>query len=376
MPDWSKSMKITYKFYKVDPISWQDIELITTVKKCSISNDSAAATMGSASFSLGEVINECYIRVYLEVSQNGKTERFPLGTRLVMTPRVRFNGKSFTVDMDGYTPLIELQEKLPPIGYTVMKDEKILNMSSKLIRENTRAPIAVIEDDNKLYENFVANTDDTWLTYIKDLVAMADHRLDIDEMGNISFAPNQDYEAIQPRAIFNDDNTSILYPDIDSEDDLYGIPNVVEVSCSNASGNRVIRISNDDINSPTSTYNRGREIHYRETSPKISGNPSEEQIKQYAEQLLKQLSTVKKTITFEHGYIPLRIGDTVLLNYKRAGIINVKAVITRQNIECGKACKVQTTAVYTKNLWDANKEVEILEYEELGGEEAATGLLI
>lgn len=353
MPDWTRSMQQTYGFYKVDPESWLDIEKLDTVKDCTIDYDSETATLGSGSFTLGEAIEECYLRVYLETYQDGRHEKEPLGTLLVMSPSSSFNGKSWSIKADGYTPLIELKEKYPPLGYTVMEEQNALEMAYTLIRENARAPIAQTTDSTaKIYEEYVANTEDTWLAYITDLLETVKYKFDIDAMGRILMAPQQDPTSLQPRATFNDDNSSILYAEIETEDDLYGIPNVVEIIYSNSDGYTTSRVVNDDPDSLTSTVRRGREIQYRETSPNISGNPSQEELDEYAETLLRNLSTLQKTITFTHGYQPVRVGDCVTLNYKAANIQNVKANIIRQSITCnGKACKIQETAIYTKKLW-------------------------
>lgn len=44
--------------------------------------------------------------------------------------------------------------------------------------------------------------------------------------------PDQKVDCLQPVWEFNDDDGSILYPDISTNRDMYGIPNVVEVSYS------------------------------------------------------------------------------------------------------------------------------------------------
>ena len=49
MPDWSASMQQTFEYYVVDPITWRDTEKITNVKSSSITRDSDAETLGSAS---------------------------------------------------------------------------------------------------------------------------------------------------------------------------------------------------------------------------------------------------------------------------------------------------------------------------------------
>lgn len=142
-----------------------------------------------------------------------------------------------------------------------------------------------------------------------------------------------------------------MYADVSEEYDLYGIPNVVEVVYSKNNLNYYARVVNEDSNSPTSTVSRGREIIHRDTDPDFSGEPTEYQVKEYAEKLLQKLSTVEYKVTFSHGYYPVRLGDCVLLNYKAAGINNVKAKIVKQAITCDTGCKVTETAIYTSKLW-------------------------
>ena len=173
----------------------------------------------------------------------------------------------------------------------------------------------------------------------------------LDEEGKILFAPIQKLEQLKPVWTFNDDNSSILYPDINLEHDLYGIPNVVEVVCSTGTEMHTARVVNDDPNSPTSTINRGREILYRETDPNIQGIPSIEQINEYAETLLEELSSVEYQVSYKHGYCPVRVGDCVRLNYEKADLKDVKAKVISQTINCETSCSVDETAVFTRKLW-------------------------
>lgn len=46
-----------------------------------------------------------------------------------------------------------------------------------------------------------------------------------------------------------------------------------------------------------------------------------------------------------------RLGDCVRLNYKAAGLTDVKAKVISQSITCESGCPVEETAKYTKNLW-------------------------
>ena len=121
MIDWTQSMNQTYEYYVVNPSTWRDGDKIPNVKTASIVRDSTVETLGSATFDVTDLVGECYVRTYLIASQNGITERIPLGTHLVQTPSSSFDGKIRTISMDAYTPLLELKENPPPLGYSIFK---------------------------------------------------------------------------------------------------------------------------------------------------------------------------------------------------------------------------------------------------------------
>lgn len=351
MIDWTKSMQQTFEFHVVDPATWHDIKRIDTIKSCAINRDSSSATLGSASMDCSEALDECYIRVYLVAIQNGITQKVPLGAFLVQTPSIKFDGKASTISLDAYTPLIELKGSPPPIGYSLLKGQKIMDIASSLCEENMRAPVIAAVSSEKLNENFVANLNDTWLTFVSDLIANAKFQFGLDEMSRVIFEPVQDIASLRSKWTYDDSNSSILYPDMTNERDLYDVPNVVEVVYSTNVGYISAKVVNNDESSPISTVNRGREVVHRETNPNFSGVPTQEVINKYAVQLLRNLSCLEHKITYKHGYCPVRIGDCVTLNYERAGLYNVRAKVISQNIRCETGCQVEETAVYTTKLW-------------------------
>lgn len=350
MPDWTKSMQQKFEYYTVDPGTWKDVSMINNVKSCTISRDADADTLGSATIDTTESIGECYIRVYLVTIQNGVTEKHPLGTFLVQTPSSNFNGKVREVSMDAYTPLIELKENQPPLGYSLLKNENIMSSAYQIVRDNVRAPVVEAKCTETLFNDFVSDPSEKWVSFVTDLIANAKYVLDLDEMGRVLFSPKQETTSLQPIWTYNDDNSSILYPDVSMNHDLYGIPNVVEVIYSSGGDSYYARVVNNDPNSPISTVNRGREIIHRVTDPDL-GNPTANMINEYAERLLRELSTLEYTITYTHGYCPVRLGDCVRLNYTRAGLSGIKAKVISQSIKCEPGCPVTEKAVFTDKLW-------------------------
>mgnify|MGYP000079033868 CR=1 FL=1 len=199
--------------------------------------------------------------------------------------------------------------------------------------------------------DFFGNTDGTWLLFTSGLISNAKYEFCFGELGRIIFSPKQDTSSLQPVWAYNDDNSSILYPEISLNKDMFGVPNVVEVIYSNGGTNYYAKVINDNPNSPISTVNRGRTVTYRDNNPSLNGSPTQRQTQEYAERLLKELSSLECTVTYSHGYCPVRLNDCVRLNYKRSGLNGIKARVIKQSIECGTSCKVTETAVFTTNLW-------------------------
>lgn len=351
MIDWTASMQQSFEYYTVNPDTWRDDKKITTVKTSSINRDSTVETLGSASLDVTESLGECYVRIYLKINQNGVEYREPLGTFLVQTPSTSFDGMVQKATVDAYTPLLELKENPPPLGYSIAKNENIMAMAYRLTQEQSRAPVIETSCTETLYNDFVANTDDTWIAYLSDLIANAKYTFGLDEMGRILFLPKQETASLQPIWTYNDDNSSIIQPTINLEHDIYGIPNVVEVLYSNGSGFYYAKAVNKDENSPISTVNRGREITHRVKNPDLNGYATQRQIDEYAERVLREMSSLEYTVTYTHGYCPVRIGDCVRLNYEKADLVNVKAKVISQSIKCEPGCLVTEKAVFTVKLW-------------------------
>ena len=357
MIDWHSSMSQTYEFYEVDPGTWKDKKRLTNILSCKITRDLESDTLHTATITTSEILGEVYVRVYLIAIQNEVRYKFPLGTFMTQTPSRSFDGKQNNINIDAYSPLLELKGNQPDLGYTTLKNQKIMDRVSALTEENTRAPVTPVSDNKDVLSfDFTAEANETWLDYLIALMANANYNYILDEMGRILFAPKQDTASLQPKWTYDDDNSSILYPDITDTYDLYGIPNVVEViySGTDGSGKNIILRStatNDEPSSPTSTVARGRIVKYRDTNPSVSGVPDQAYIDRYAEQLLKDFNSVTHKITYSHGYSPVMIGECVRLNYRRAGLIDVKAKVISQDIDCTSGCKVTETAIYTTNLW-------------------------
>lgn len=353
MIDWTKSMQQTFEFYTVDPGTWRNVRPITTVISASITHDLNTDVISTASLETGEDLGECYVRIYMKCTQNGTTEKIPLGTFLVQSPEASFDGRSYSRRLDAYSPLVELKDAKPTFGYAVLSGTNIMDTAYQLTTENVRCPVVRTEHvDKTLNANFVSDFDnDTMFKFVSELIANANYHFSLDELSRILFAPNQKDTSLSPVYTFDDGNSSILYPEITKSTDLFGVPNVVEVLCSYGSGYKFYRAENREDNSPVSIQNRGREIIHRVNNPSGLVRPSDAEIKVYAENLLESVSNSETTVSYKHGFCDVRVGQAVMLNYQRAGIVNVKAKVISQTIECKPGAMVTEKAVYSTKMW-------------------------
>lgn len=354
MIDWSKSMQQTFEYYIVDPYTWHDISRLDKVKSCTITRDSSLDTLGSAQLDCDDDVNDKYIRVYLVATQGGETDKIPLGTHIYQSPSTSFDGRKKSVTYDGYTPLIELKEKDMPIGYSLPKNSNILLSAYDILTDGSlRAPVIKGNDPATLTGDFISDISEKRLSFITDLLVNAKYSLGLDELGKVIFVPDRELVSLQSKWIYTDDNSSILYPDITFDRDIFGIPNKIEVVYSPSSGEPMTVIEkNTDDTSIVSYQSRGRWITYRETSPEVTDGITQTQLEEYAHKKLVDLSTIDISLSYKHGFCPdVGVGDCVLLNYVRAGFSNARAKVTRQVIECTPGCPVQETAVFTKKLW-------------------------
>lgn len=355
--DWTQSMQQSFSFYKVNPNTWRDEERIDTILSAEIVRDSEDETLGYATFSADSIEGEFYIRTYMDVTQNGKFYHIPISTNLTQTSISGYDGKKNTINIDSYTPLIELKEKTPPVGFFFDKGMNILQQTRNWVSQLCRAPVLdwktaseglVVQDEN----GFVSENDEDWMSFLSAFLKNAKHVFRLTEMGEIYF--DEDNLSMETQSIFtySDDGLSILYPEISMTEDLYSIPNVVELVISKPDMKKglLIRAVNDNPNSIISTVKRGREIITRINDPDIMGYNDEIQYRQLAEKTLDDLSSVEFNIEYKHGFCPVKVGDCVTINYKKANLNNIRAKVIKQTITCEPGCPVSETASYTVNL--------------------------
>lgn len=354
MIDWTRPMYQSFEYYKVDPGTWSDMEQITSITSCTIDYDISSNTIVSANVESYGALGEWYVRVYLVADQRGEIIKEPLGTFFLQTPNDNYDGSNHKVSYDGYGPLIELNWSYPPMGYYVEKYTDIIRTVMDLTDDNSRA--IVYESD--LFEyigyDFVCDPSESWLTYLSGLLNEVGYSYSTYGDGIISIVSIEDIFSNSIAWVYTDDNSSIIYPEVTIDGDLFSVPNVVEIVYTQNEKYFFSRAVNDNKNSPISVVNRGYELVHRITDPSLYGTVTQHDVDEYAKTVLEEVSTIEYTLTYSHAYNGVRINDYVIIDYQAAGLTNIQAKVVAQSISCQASCPVQETVKYKRNYLQDN----------------------
>lgn len=349
--DWSRTAQLTWRYCLVDTETWDDGDVLDGVTSCSVSWDSSTETLLSGSLEVDENFpsGECYVRVWCDATQDGRTERFAVATMLCQASSDSSEGTKRTFSVEAHSPLLELNDDRPPVGWAASGQ---VDDAIALICTHMRAPLRDYESTKNLPNPVVAGEDDTWLTMLWAILDSADLTMVVDGMGEVRIEPKSAMWALAPVMTLSDtDERGVLWADMSRETSIFGIPNRMEVIWSNGSQNFRAVATNTDPSSLTSTVTRGRVVSMRETNPEgLMGSPSQETVNAFATRRLREESVVTRTYQLRAGYMPLWLGMAVQLELAKLDA-NEVARIDAMDIQCDVEAGMDLTLTSTRELW-------------------------
>lgn len=159
--DWTRSLRINWRYMLVDPDTWVDTEEIPFIRQCSVTWDRESDLLVSGSLEIdGDIGDEPYVRIWCDAVQGDLAERHAVATLLCQTAKSSTEGTVLTSSADAYSPLLELSDDKPPVGWSVSgsADEAIA-----LICSHMRAPYVPYESGVTLATDVVSTEDESWL---------------------------------------------------------------------------------------------------------------------------------------------------------------------------------------------------------------------
>lgn len=347
--DWTRGLESQrFRYMLVDPDTWTDTDELEDVKSASITWESSADTLISATIESDGVMptGERIVRVYHEASQGTERSRDCVCTVIAQTPTHSVDGFVGNYKMDCYGTLLELKDDQPPIGFSVASGTDPLQAAATLARAHSHSPVIMPDESRPMDDVWVAEDSDTWLSTVKALAALGDAQVMVDAFGRIRFEPVKRVSAVAPTRTFDDSNSSIILPKATVSTDMYGIPNVVEVVFSEDTKSVSAEVTDTDETRYTSLPIRGRRVLKRIVNPdELQAGTTRAGCASVASARLSDLAHTEQTVSFSHALLfPMpELGECVRLDYGKFDI-DVSAQVSKQRLTCETGATVATTA--------------------------------
>lgn len=325
--DWAKGYTATYYMTVVDPSTWRDIKKVDltggTIKR-EASGLRHSADVKCINYPRGV---ERWIRIYLDVTQEGGDEHVPLFTGIATSPGEEIDGVLRSAPLQCYSVLKPAADVAMLRGWYASAGISGGTIIQQLLRV-TRAPVVVSDGAPALTNHIVAEENETHLTMIEKILTAINWRIRITGDGTIYVEPVSD----EPVVTFDPFELDVLETLIKISEDWFSCPNVFM-----AVDEDLTAIARDDSEaSPLSTVNRGREVWKVDTSCELADN---ETIEEYAGRRLIEEQRVKKTASYDRRFYPdVYPGDMIRLHYPEQNIDGTFRV-TSQSIELSYAAK-------------------------------------
>lgn len=346
--DWHRSMRQTPRYYRVDPVSWRDVEPLGTVVGCKVTRDVSSDARESAQLTFdGPLAGEMWVRCYVDCEQDGRTERVPIGTWLVQTPSRKLDGKVSEVSAVAYSSLHVLREERVPVLWHAAAGSYCVAAAAQVCEQYGVAPVLKAQGQARLESHYVAPADQSALDVARTLAHAGGDEIAVDAMGRVSFEPMQNPLALLPTWTFRDDGDSIILPDAAEHLDWYSLPNVCEV----VEGDIIGRAVNDDPSSQFSTVSRGRRVVLRVIgADEMKGGATQELADVVAAKRLAEACGLERTVEVSHGFCPLRAGGCAALEWRAMGL-SITGLVRRQEIDVTTGVTVRSTVVSESERW-------------------------
>ena len=327
MIDWAKGYSASYYAERVDPATWRDVEVIRItggIVKRELTGKRQSADISCVNYHIDV---EQWIRVYMDVRQEGASAHVPLFTGLATSPDDDINGTLTTNSLSCFSVLKPAEDVILPRGWYAPAGMSGGELIRQLLRVSP-APVQVAPDAPALSDTIIAEEGETNLSMVDRILDAVNWTIRIDGDGTINIMPGSADPAIRFDPIEND----MIETKIKVSADWYSCPNIYMAVSGDMTG-----IARDDSpDSLLSTVNRGREVWKRESNCKLADNES---IAEYAMRKLVEAQRVKQTATYDRRYTPdVYPGDIVVMNYPQQRLTG-SFLVTSQSVTLGYGAK-------------------------------------
>ncbi len=332
--EWNKGFSATYYAAVVDPATWRDTERFEIISGSIARAESSLIESADISTTY-EFSGEKWIRVYMDVRQNGAAAHVALFTGLATPPQTDYNGllKSFTLEC--YSVLKPAEDVLLERGYFIPEEGNSAEFLKRLL-EVIPAPVEIEDNAPTLMNSIIAESGESHLSMVLKILKAINWRIRLSGDGTVRICPKASAPEIRFDALDNDS----IEPKITLTRDWFNCPNVFRA----VSDDMAAVVKDDREDSSLSVQNRGREVWMEETSSNLSDG---EGILAYALRRLREEQSRGYDVSYTRRFHPdITISDLVGLHYPGQGLAGAYKIIS-QNIRLGAGCRTEEKVEYS-----------------------------
>lgn len=309
--NWNKGFSAEYYACFVDPVTWENLERFEILSGSIKRTDSGLRHSADIECTDYNQSLERWIRIYLDTKQSdGSAAHVPLFTGLISAPQANINGKKKSNSLTCYSVLKAAEDVYLPLGFYASEGINGAMQVKVLLETVIPSNIEIIGTSPALSKYIVADNGETYLSMAEKILDTINWRLKLHGDGNIEICAI----ASEPSLMFDPLNNDSVKPEIKVINDWFKCPNVFRGTFENES----VTVIDDNINSPLSTVNRGREVWFEEKDCKLSET---ETLKEYVQRRLKEEQRNNFTVSYSHRFFPdVYPSDLVELRYPEQGL--------------------------------------------------------
>lgn len=336
---------LSWRVFRVDPITWADAELVTKVSGMTVARDwsDSSPTIERGSFivdkAVGETFEEGYYRIAMTADQGGVAERVNVATLLCASTSDTIERGVSAVEVEGRSVLYPASTAKMDVGSYAPMGVNGAEWAARMLRSCVNAPVIVtggfILEDHVVYDVGASVLDAVWL-----VLRAGNHLLRILGDGTIVVAALP----TEPTLPLDLAHARLLRPGIKRSLDLSEVPNrYIAID-----GPRRAMAVNSDPESETSTVRRGWHSDVVDTSPvRVNG----ETLDSYCSRRLEEESTVEDARSYTREWWPDALpGDLARGTLNGCGLEG-DFRIRSQQLTCDKGITVEEESVREVRTW-------------------------
>lgn len=244
---------------------------------------------------------------------------WPQGVFIPITPNRHIgSGSTVTRDVDLYDPLLQYDDDKVSARYTVTAGTNYITKIVELLGASTPQLVTASSKTLPAAKEWEPGT--SKLSIINDLLGALNYEaLWFDETGRAICAPYVAPGDMPVEWRYATDQSSVIMPGVDHTLDLFNVPNKWVLTVSEA--DRAIltaTYTNSNVNSPTSTVNRGRTIVDYRTETEAADQAT---LNAKVLRLAQEASQVYESVEFDTGIMPFHgHRDSLEIAYPALGV--------------------------------------------------------